>query len=640
MLYENRAATPVSGEPTGALAALLLATKDNVLPLLPDTHAIAVMALTGFALFLFTRDRIPIETSSLVVLILLLVGFFAFPYREGGVSLTPADFLAGFGNEALVAVCALMIIGKGIEVTGALRPVTNFLALHWGQHPQLSLLLILIFGALVSAFLNNTPIVVVMIPILIGVALRAESSPSHILMPVGFATIAGGMGTVIGTSTNLLVVSVAHDMGLREFGMFDFALPAIIVGSAAIAYLWLIAPRLLPDREVLLSDTAPRLFDAILHISEDSLAVGRTLSDVLTVTDNRMKISRIGRGEGLSVTRLPSVVIREGDRLFVRDSRENLKEYERLLGATLHDVLSPSLPIGDDHPLSEGNQQLAEIVVTPGSILENWTLRKARFAERYQCVILAIHRARNPSQTIASDLKDVKLRAGDVLLVQGTRENVAELRRRGSMLVLDGTINLPRARKAPHAMIITFLVVLAAALGILPISVSALIGVAAMLLFRAMHWRDVGSALSYPVIMVIVVSLALGTALTVTGASQYVAELYVHVTLGLPPRYVLSGLILLMAIMTNIVSNNAAGVIGTPIAISIANQLGVHPEAFVLAVLFGANMSFATPIGYQTNLLLIGPGGYKFSDFLRVGVPLVLLMWIGFSIVLPILYPL
>ncbi|MDH3908113.1 MAG: SLC13 family permease, partial [Gammaproteobacteria bacterium] len=248
--------------------------------------------------------------------------------------------------------------------------------------------------------------------------------------------------------------------------------------------------------------------------------------------------------------------------------------------------------------------------------------------------------ARAPSSQITGDLNTIRLRAGDVLLVQGSGEAINHLKDSGSMLVLDGTTDLPQTHHAKRALTIMALVVAAAALGILPIAASALVGLGFMLATGCLSWRDAAGALSIPVIMIIVASLALGKALLGTGMADYIAMGFVSMTSALPPGMILSAFMLLMALLTNIVSNNAAAAIGTPIAIGIAQQLGVPADPFILATLFGANMSFATPYGYQTNLLILSAGGYKFTDFLRVGIPLTIIMWIGFSLLLPVLYSL
>lgn len=601
----------------------------------PDLHAIAVMALTIVALILFTRDRIPIEATSLFILIALALGFDLFPYSVDGRTLEPSTFFSGFGHEALVTICALMIIGRSLETTGALEPIARIMARKWKSHPSTSLLATLVFTGLLSAFMNNTPIVVMLLPVLVSVALRTGKSASSSLMPMGLATLIGGSGTTIGTSTNLLVVAVAADLGMRRFEMFDFALPVIMAGAIGILYLWLVAPRLLPPRPVLLADASPFVFDAVLYVHEDSYANGKTLSEVLKHTDNRMKISSIQREDDLIIVKLPTASIRTGDRLFVSDTAENLKRFEDLLGATLHNVFDIEHPISEEHPLSAEDQQLAEVVVREGSLLHDTTLKISRFAERFHVVVLAIHRVHSTKTLTKSGLSDVFLHTGDVLLLQGARDDIRELKNRAGMLVLDNTVDLPHTKKAPVALGIFFLVVGAAAAGLVPISVSAVSGMGLVLLTGCLSWRDAAGALSTAVIMLIVASLALGMALTSTGGADYLAQLLVTLTEGLPPVVVMSGLMLLMAVLSNVVSHNAAAVIGTPIAIRIAAELGVAPEAFVLAVMFGANMGYATPIAYQTNVLILNAGGYTFTDFLRVGVPLVIIMWLALSVLLP-----
>ena len=605
------------------------------MPPLPDLHALIVIALTGVTLFLFTKDRIPLETTGLTVMLLLILLFYFFPYKD----VRPADFLANFGNEALVTVCALLVVGRGLETTGALQPLGNVMARYWSDSPKLALFLTLLSGAILSAFLNNTPIVVMLLPVLVACSMRSRTPPSGVLMPMGLATLVGGMATTIGTSTNLLVVGIAADLGQRRFEMFDFTLPVVIAGSVGLLYLWLIAPRLVPDRKPPMLDTSPRLFNAMLTVNEDSFANGKTLSEILARTENRMRVDRIQRTESLFVAKLPSVKLQTGDRLYVRDSSDRLKEFEQLLGATLYGEDDTEGPITDEKPLDSSGQQLAEVVVTRGSPLHNRTLNSAQFSTRYRLVPMAIHRPR-ASRDLSGDLNTARLRAGDVVLVQGAKEAIRELRESGSVLVLDATTDLPHTDKASVALLIMGAVVAFAASGVMPISVAALCGIGAMLLTGCLQWRDAGDALNIPVIMIIVASLCLGYGMIVTGGADFIAQLFVAATSGLPTPAILSGLILLLTLLTNVVSNNAAAVIGTPVAISIAQQLGAPVEPFILAVIFGANMSFATPIGYQTNLLIMSAGGYKFGDFLRVGIPLTLIMWLAFSLTLPILYDL
>ena len=610
-------------------------------PITPDAHGIAVLVLTVVALFLFTRDNIALESSSLAILILLVAAFQLFPYtRDGEVILGPVDFFAGFGNEALITICVLMMVGKALETTGALQPLATIVGRAWSSRPVLALVTTLVAGAILSAFMNNTPIVVLLMPILVGASLRSKFPVSGVMLPMGLATIVGGMSTTIGTSTNLLVVGISHDMGILDFGMFDFVLPVAIVGGFGILYLWLVAPRLIPDRTPPMADTSPRIFSAQLHVKEGGFADGRSLSEVLAKADGNLRIDKIQRTDSLFLAKLPSVKLQPGDRLFVKDSPDNLKHYEQLLGATLFNMSDSEHPVDEETPLTAEGQQLAEVVVTRGSPLHLRSLAAASFSASYGLLALALHRARAPSSQVTGDINLIRLRAGDVLLVQGSGEAIANLKESGSMLVLDGTTTLPQTHHAKRALAIMGFVVVAAAPGLMPISVSALLGLGLMIITGCLGWRDAASALSIPVVMIIVTALALGTALRGTGMADFIAVSFVDAAFGLPPPVVLSAFLLLMTIMTNIVSNNAAAAIGTPIGISIAQQLGVDPEPFILAVLFGANMSFATPYGYQTNLLVMSAGGYKFADFLRVGIPLTLIMWAGFSIILPMLYEL
>ena len=605
---------------------------------IPDYHGIAVLALTGVALILFTRDKIPLESTSFVVLLLLLGGFQLFPYPLSGDTFGRLDFFAGFGNEALITICSLMIIGQAIERTGALQPLATLISKAWMSWPVLALLLTMITASVLSAFMNNTPIIVLLMPILVGVSLRTKFPVSNVMMPMGFAAIIGGMSTTIGTSTNLLVVGLARDTGIRDFSMFDFMLPVAIVGGVGILFLWLIAPRLLPERTPPLSDTSPRIFNSQLLINEDGFAAGKELSEIMSETNGEIRIEKIQRNENLVLSPFPSVIVLPEDRLFVKDTSENLKHFEETLGATLFSLSDPDHPIDDETPINEEGQQLAEVVVTRGSPLHYQSLDGVNFGNKYGLMALAIHRARTPDSETTGDLNKVRLRAGDVILVQGTKEAVETLRDSGKMLVLDGAKDLPQTHKSKRALTVLGSVIILAALGFLPISVSALIGVGFLLLLGCISWSDAAKALSTKIIMIIVASLALGKALVVTNMASYLAASFATAVGGLPIPIILSLFMLVMSIMTNIVSNNAAAVIGTPIAIGIAQQLQVDPEPFILAVLFGANMSYATPFGYQSNLLILSAGGYKFSDFLKIGIPLIFIMWVGFSIVLPTMY--
>lgn len=592
------------------------------------------------AFYLFSRNDVPLQTTSLIVLASLTLGFYLFPYRRHGTTVEPTDFYLGFGHEALVTISALMILGRGLVVTGALEPVARWFSRIWAAWPQVSMLLLLVFCALASGVMNDTPIVVLMMPILVSVALRTQTSPAQSLLSMNYAVLIGGMATTIGTSTNLLVVAIAADLGMRRFNVFDFYHVAALAAVGGLLYVWLVVPRLLAGREPPMKDASPRLFSAVLHVGADSFANGKTVSEVIQKTDGRLRIKRIERGKKLVLATLPSLTLNDGDRVFVTDTPENLKEFESLLGATLYPSEDAEKPVGEENPLTAPGQQLAEVVVTEASVLNNNTLRNTRFGDWYNVVILALHRTDRRPAAAPSDITETVLRVGDVLLVQGAKEDIQGLRERSGLLVLDQTIDLPRSSRAPIALGVLALVVALAATKLLPISIVALVGVLAMLITGCLGWKDIGTALSSRVIMLVVASLALGSALTRTGGTDFMAQSFLVLSAGLAPEVILGLLMVLMALLTNFVSNNAAAAIGTPIAISMAQQVGAAPEPFVLAILFGANFCYATPMAYQTNLMVMSAGGYRFADFVKAGVPLTALMLVSYAMLLPRFFPL
>jgi len=603
-------------------------------PVIPNTHAMVMLLMTGVALFLFTREKIPLESSSLAILMMVVLGFEVFPFENSRGSIEPMEFFYGFGHEALVAVCALMIAGEGLVRTGALEPVARRLAKLWKWSPAVALLLTLIVGAVLSAFVNNTPIVVLMLPMLIGAAVRNRSSTSGVLLPMGFATLVGGMGTTIGTSTNLLVVSVAADMGMVPFAMFDFMIPVAIAGAVAILYLWLIAPRLIPERQPPMIDTSNRVFQAHLLFPENNPLIGKPLADILHKAGDNMRVKRIVREKNLHISPLPDVRIKAGDKLQVSSTADMLKEYEVLLGAKLLAGPNPAESLPGD------NMKLAEVVVTSGSRLRGLRVADARLKKRYGLDLLAVHRSGDVVTASAPELNQSQLQASDVLLVQGNTGDIRTLKMGGELLVLDSTSDLPYTSKAPLALLVMMTIVSLAAFGVVPIAMSAVLGCMVLIGTGCLKWQQATHALSVQVILIIVASLALGSALMRTGGADYLAQVFLFLTGDFSPMWILSLLMLLLAILTNVVSNNAAAVIGTPVAISIAQGMGMPLEPFVLAVLFGANLSFVTPMAYKTNLLVMNAGGYKFNDFVRVGTPLTLLMWLVLTAVLAFSYDL
>ncbi len=581
-----------------------------------DWHAGAVLAITFGTFYLFAKEQLPVQSTALLALLALMLLFGIFPYDRSELPLGPEQFLAGFGNTALVTICFLMVLGRGLVATGALEPIVRRLARVWTFAPSLAFLLMLIFCMLASGVMNDTPIVVLMMPVLVAVASRTGTSATRTLLPMNYAVLIGGMATTIGTSTNLLVVGIAEKNGVPAFGLFDFAPIVAIAAAVALPYLWFVVPRLLPHDTGGEPRGEPLVFSAALVLREPGFAAGRELREALGKLPG-LKPRAILR-DGIEMTRLPTLDLKAGDRLLADGSPEDLREYAAVLGASLDPDEDPGIP-------TPSGQTLAQALIASDSDLGGTTHAAGRFGEEHGLVVIGLHR---PGNVLALDPGSALLRPGDVLLLRGPKEGIARLRAVPGVLILDATMELPHTRRAPLALAILGGVIAMAALKLLPMVLASAVGVAAMLLTGCLRWQEATDALSSKVVMIVVASLALGEALTATGLIAGAG--YGLAALGevIPPAAMITALMLLMAIVTNFVSNNAAAIIGTPVAIAMATALGSDPRPFVLAVLFGCNISYATPMGYQTNLLVMSAGGYHFRDFVRAGLPLAILMWI------------
>lgn len=588
-------------------------------PTIPNHHALFVLVLVVVALVLFSNERLALETSALLVLATLVLYFSLRPLVVAGHAFSALRLFSGFSNPALIAVVALMIVGVGVVNSGGLEPVGRLLARLWPVSPRFAILVTLVCAAFLSAFVNNTPIVILLLPLLSGIAARTQGSASRLLMPMGFATLIGGMGTTIGTSTNLIVMSLAQQQGLAPMGMFSFSAIAAWASVIGIAYLWLIMPRLLPATTRTVTSGSPRTFSARLQLLDTSLAAGKTLAAARGLLAGA-RLLAVFRGDGPELALLPDLRLRANDILVIHDRPERIKEHEAALGAVL--------TAGESHAADEepkADRQLAEVVVTPASRLAGDTLAGSFFEVRYGLSPIGLYR-RGAPYSGEQALDEVVLAPGDVVLVDGTRARLDEIRRNGRLLLLDATTDLPRNHKAPYALVIMGLVVLVAALNLMPIAISAVVGVLLMLITGCLTWADFAQALRADVVLIIVASLALSLALTVTGGASYLAAVLHVLGHGLAPALMIGLLILLTGLIANTASHVVAAVIGTPVAIDLAHSLHVVPIPFVLAVLFGANLCFATPMSFQTNLLVMAAGGYRFRDFVRAGVPLVLLL--------------
>ncbi len=603
---------------------------------LPNIHAVASIVLVVATLIALTREQWRRETVALVAIAVIALTFELFPYqRADGSTVRSADFFLGFGHQALIAVCALSILGQALLRTGALEPVGRAIGYFWRQFPRLALLPTLLILMLLSALIINITVMMVMLPILLGIAIRGNLSTSRILLPAGMMTIVGGMSTTIGTSTNLLVLGASVDLGVAAFGVFDFFLPALAAGVVTAVYLWLLAPRLLPDRQAPLQSPVKRLYTAQIRLNRNSEAVGMKLTEAIERCGSNFKVEKIQRGPGVFVTPLPDVILKASDRITTTSTQEALRDIASTLGGKLY---SGDVEVDATHPLAGSDQIIAEVAITPNSRLLGVRISEARLLGRYGLRLLALHRFNREEQSRSKALDNVVLRSGDVLLVQSTPERLEAIKDGSDMLVLDGSIDLPKTRKAPVAMGIMLGTIALAVSGVLPIALAALLGVLALLMSRCLSWQESMQAISLQLVMVVVASLALSSALMATGAAVWLAQLIASVVGDVSPLVLVAGVMLGMAILANLITNYAAAIVAVPVAISLSQQYMLPAEPLVLAILFGANLSFAAPGVYKTNLLVMNAGGYRFNDFVRVGVPLMVILWLVLSALLAYAY--
>ncbi len=644
-----------------------------------SAHGVVTLAFAVLVFGLFIWDRLSITTVCLVILVTLPLGFELAPLQTAQGEVDPMRFFAGFGHPALVAICALMVVGNGLVVTGALEPAARLLSAWVSSSPRLALLAVLVGAFAVSGLVNDTPVVVLLIPLILAAAARAKVSGGTMLMPMNYAVLIGGMATTIGTSTNLIVVALAAGLGVAPFGLFGFYPIVAAAAGPALLYLWLVAPRLLAHVHPPVEELSEQVFDGEIWVDEGAWLDGRHLREALTATGGRLHLVELRRN-GRALARLPSVTLRAGDRLLVQDTAANLKDFESSLHAALHGVdtedengakeearKSESAATADSGTGSEKSAQseeskkedqesesdkaggaaktekaekdekapksavVAQMIVTPTSPLVMRSVRQERIAERYGTIVVGLRPRLLHEGFQRENLTERRINAGDILLLQGESDAIRQVQRDGYGLLLDERYTLPRQDKAGLALLAMVAVVLLAATKTMPISLAALGGVLFLLATRCLSWQDVTQSLSVKVILLVAASLALGDALELTGGTAWLARQLASASSGLSAGWVLALLMALMGLLTNFVSNNAAAAIGTPLGVELARSLGVPPEAFVLAVLFGCNLCYLTPMGYQTNLLVMNAGGYRFADFVRVGTPLFLIMWAGLS---------
>ena len=586
---------------------------------MPHVPAFFTLAVIATMFVFFVREVFPPEVTAMAGAAILLTG---------GV-LPVDDVLVAFSNPAPWTIAAMFILSGGLVRTGVLANISRLITRHGALHPSL---VVVTFAGMViftSAFMNNTPIVVVLIPVAVQLAQTLGQAPSKLLIPLSYLAIMGGVCTLIGTSTNLLVDGVARSAGLAPFTLFEITPLAVCLAVIGVIYLRIAVPALLPNRDSMvdLLGTRKRMkFFTEVVVPEGSPLIAAKVMDVQMFRRDGMRVIDVLRGEESLRRQFPDVALQEGDRVVLRT------EMNELLGLKDSNQVTLVDRVGSKRTTT------VEALISPDCKLVGRSLGSLRLRRRYGVYPLAVHRR---NQNIGRQLDEVVVRVGDTLLLEGAQEDIRRLATDVELVDIAEPTERPYRRdRAPLMVAVLAAVVGLSAMNVAPIHVLALLGVVVVLLTGILDAEEAFSYIDARLMALIFAMLGIGIALDRSGAVQLIVDAIAPSLRGLSPWVTLVCVYALTTVLTELVTNNAVAVVMTPIAIALGQSLGLDPRPLVVAVMVGASASFATPIGYQTNTLVYGPGGYRFTDFMRIGIPMNMIFGISTCLLIPLFWPL